>query len=90
MAAAWLACADSVVADPAAGRFRGSKRELLVGRILTPSQWLPKPASRWLPKNSLLLRDQRSPSDGERVAFRSVVRIAGVLPVCSRSLYYPR
>ena len=66
MAAARLVCTDSVVADPAAGRFRGSKRELLVRRILTPAQWLPKPASRWFPENSLSLRDQRSPSEGAR------------------------
>ena len=45
MAAARFVDMDSVVADPAAGRFRGSKRELLVGRILTPP-------SRWESRNS--------------------------------------
>ena len=35
MAAARLDGANSVVANPAAGRFRGSKRELLVRRNLT-------------------------------------------------------
>ena len=33
------------------------------GQPLTPAQWLPKPASRWFPENSLSLRDQRSPSE---------------------------
>jgi len=66
MAAARLDGANSVVATPASGWFRGSRRELLVRRDLTPAQWLPKPASRWFPENSLSLRDQRSPSEGER------------------------
>jgi hypothetical protein len=50
MAAARIVGTDSVVADPAAGRFRGSKRERLVRRILTPtlSRWergKPKPSA---------------------------------------------
>jgi len=50
MAAARIVGTDSLVADPAAGRFRGSRRRLLVGRILTPalSRWErgdPKPSS---------------------------------------------
>ena len=73
MAAARLTCADSVVADPAAGRFRGSKRELLVGRILTPA------LSRWERENGWArieamggwfsgepLTPTLSPSEGER------------------------
>jgi len=35
MAAARIVGTDSLVADPATGRFMGSKRELLVRRILT-------------------------------------------------------
>jgi len=54
VAAARLDGANSVVANPASGWFRGSRRELLVGRILTPAlaRWEREnrspPRVRWL------------------------------------------
>ena len=31
-------------------RFQGFKARTWVGRILPPAQWLPKPATRWMPQ----------------------------------------
>ena len=84
MAAVRFVGMDNVVADPAAGRFRGLRCELLVRRNLTPFQWLPKPASRWFPENRLSLRDQSSPSEGEKVARRPRLGRSGILPVIIR------
>jgi len=57
----WEISGSDVIADE--GSLKGCRAPL------TPAQWLPKPASRWFPENSLSLRDQRSPSDGEREMF---------------------
>jgi hypothetical protein len=41
---------------PVVTRFRSSKREWFIREILTPAQWLPKPATRWFPHTRRVLR----------------------------------
>ena len=75
--------ARAAVAEPTPGPSKEGKPEIeniaqpiataqSLTQPLTPAQGLPKPASSLSPENSLSLRDQRSPSEGERVAWHSV------------------
>ena len=67
MAAARSGCSNHIVVNPAAGMFRGSKRELLkVRRVLTLALWLCKPASSCVPEIVCRLGAQLPFGEGER------------------------